>query len=70
MLCKQTAIIGIMAQKDKNTNEVDEYCIDFNRINPVYIDSDGSDYSGRYIDPEDGIELSGDESGDESGEEL
>ena len=31
VLCKQTAIIGIMAQKDKNSNEVVEHSIDFNR---------------------------------------
>ena len=31
MLCKETAIIGIMAQKDKNTNEVVEHSIEFKR---------------------------------------
>ena len=31
VLCKETAIIGIMAQKDKNTNEVVEHSIEFKR---------------------------------------
>ena len=31
VVCTLTAIIGVMAQKDKNSNEVKEHSINFNR---------------------------------------